>query len=74
MTDFDIVIFLFLDGDVPRSTTYGVNISQLIHFARVSSHVDDLNARNLQQNFSDKDMDIINFARRFQNFIGAILT
>ena len=43
--DFDIVNFPFLDGDVPRSTSYGVNISQLIRFARVSSHVDDLNTR-----------------------------
>ena len=38
--------FPFLDGDVPRSTSYGVYISQLIRFARVSSHVDDLNRRN----------------------------
>ena len=35
--------FLFLDGDVPRLTSYGVYISQLIRFARVSSHVDDFN-------------------------------
>ena len=33
--DFDIVNFPFLDGDVPRSTSYGVYISQLIRFARV---------------------------------------
>ena len=38
--DFYIVIFPFLDGDVPRSASYGVYISQLIRFARVSSHVD----------------------------------
>ena len=44
--DFDIVNFPFLDGDVPRSTSYGVYISQLIRFARVSSHVDDFNTRN----------------------------
>ena len=43
--DFDIVNFPFLDGDVPRSTSYGVKISQLIRFARVSSHVADFNAR-----------------------------
>ena len=30
--DFDIVNFSFLDGDVPRSTCYGVYISQLIRF------------------------------------------
>ena len=44
--DFDIVNFPFLYGDVPRSTSYGVYISQLIQFARVSSHVDDFNTRN----------------------------
>ena len=44
--DFDIVNFPFLDGDVPRSISYGVYISQLIRFARVSSHVADFNARD----------------------------
>ena len=42
----DIVNFLFLDGDVPRSASYGVYISQLIRFACVSSHVDDFITRN----------------------------
>ena len=40
--NFDIVNFPFLDGDVPRRPSYGVYISQLIHFARASSHVTDL--------------------------------
>ena len=44
--DFGIVNFPFLDGDVSRSTSYGVYISQLIRFARVSSQVDDFNTRN----------------------------
>ena len=44
--DFYIVNFPFLDGDLPGSTSYGVYISQLIRFARVSSHIDDLNTRN----------------------------
>ena len=45
-------------------------------FPRVSSHVDDFKTeiRFWQQNFSDKDIDIIYFVRRFQNFIGGILT
>ena len=34
--DFEIVNFLFLDDDVPRSTSYGVLIPQLIRFARTS--------------------------------------
>ena len=38
--------FSFLDGDVPRSTSYGVHISQLIRFARASSIVADFNTRN----------------------------
>ena len=42
----EIMNFPFLDGDVPRSTFYGVYISQLIRFARASSHVVDLNTRN----------------------------
>ena len=38
--DFDIFNFPFLDGDVRRHP--GVYISQLIRFARVCSHFDDL--------------------------------
>ena len=44
--DFEIVNFPFLDGDVPQAASYGVYISQLIRFARVSSHVTDFNTRN----------------------------
>ena len=38
--------FPFLDGDVPRSTSYGVYFSQLIRFAQVSGHANDFNTRN----------------------------
>ena len=44
--DFEIVNFPFLDGDVLRSTSYGVYISQLIRFARASSIVADFNTHN----------------------------
>ena len=44
--DFGIVNFPFLDGDVPRRTSYGVYISQLIRFARASSNVSDFSCRN----------------------------
>ena len=44
--DFNIVNFPFLHGDVPRRPSYGVYICQLIRFARVCSHVNDLNTRN----------------------------
>ena len=45
--NFEIVNFPFLDGDVPRSPSYGVYISQLIRFARVCSNVDDFISKNL---------------------------
>ena len=44
--DFEIFNFPFSDGDVPRSTSYGVYISQFIRFARTSSYVIDFNTRN----------------------------
>ena len=44
--DFDIVNLPFLDGDVPRRTSYWVYISQLIRFARASSNLNDFNYRN----------------------------
>ena len=44
--DFEIVNFPFLDGDVPRSTSYRFYISQLIRLARASSNVADFNTRN----------------------------
>ena len=45
--NFEIVNFPFLDGNHHRPPPYGVYISQLIHFARVCSNVDDFNNRNL---------------------------
>ena len=44
--DFDTVNFPFLDGYVPRRTSYGVYISQPIRFARASSNLNDFNYRN----------------------------
>ena len=44
--NFEIVNFPFLDGDVPRSPSYGVYITQLILFARVCPNIDDFNNRN----------------------------
>ena len=38
--------FPVLDGDVPRSTSYEVYISQLIRFARASSYVTGFNTHN----------------------------
>ena len=44
--DFGTVNLSFMDGDVQRPSSYGVYISQLIRFARVCSHVVDINDRN----------------------------
>ena len=68
--NFDIVNFPFLDGDVPQRPSYGVYISQLIRFARASSHVTDFNNRNkFVPNFLSKAIGIINSAKHFPNFI-----
>ena len=78
--DFDIVNFPFLDGDVHRRTSYGVYISQLIRFARASSNLNDFYYRNkaltaklLRQGYRyfklRKAIAILNFVRRFRNFI-----
>ena len=45
--NFELVNFPFLDGDVPRSSSYGIYILQLICFARVCSNVDGFNNLNL---------------------------
>ena len=44
--DFNIVNYPHLDGDVPRATSYGIYISQLIRFARACSSIKDFNYRN----------------------------
>ena len=44
--NFEIVNFSFFDGDIPRRPPSGVYISQLIRFARASSHVTDFNNNN----------------------------
>ena len=44
--NFETVNFPFLDGDFPRSLSYGVYISQRIRFVRVCSNVSEFNNRN----------------------------
>ena len=68
--------FLFLDGDVPRSTSYGVYISQLIRLAQVSSHVDDFNTRNkvLTAKLLRQGHRYHKLRKAFSKFIGGILT
>ena len=41
-----LLLYRSLDGDVPRHTSYGVYISQLIRFARAPSNVNDFICRN----------------------------
>ena len=45
--NFEKVNFPFLGGDIPRSPSYGVYISQLIRLARVCSNFDGFLKRNL---------------------------
>ena len=68
---FEIVNFPFLDGDIPHSTSDGVYISQLIQFARASSHINGFNTSNKLsvRNFLNKVIGIINFVKLFLDFI-----
>ena len=77
-----LINFPFLDGDFPRSTSYGVYISQVIRFARVSSHVADFNARNkslaaklLQQGYRFHKIrkTVSKFYRRHHWFLNSML-
>ena len=45
--DFEIVSYPHLSGDVPRATSSGVYISQLVRCSRACCHVSDFNVRNL---------------------------
>ena len=45
---FPIVNFPWLNGDVPRLTSCGVDISQLVRFARCCTSVLDFHPKNLQ--------------------------
>ena len=44
--DYDIVNCPFVDGDIPRSTSFGVCTSNLRRFARESGLVRDFDDRN----------------------------
>ena len=45
-SDFNIVNFPFLVGDVPRHASYGVYFSLIFRYARVCNYVANFNARN----------------------------
>ena len=64
---FEIVNFPFLDGDVPRSPSFGVYISHFIRFARVCSNIDDFNNRTLFMTTKFLKQDIIKFEKHFLN-------
>ena len=68
--DFKIVNIPLLDGDVPRSTSYGVNIIQLIRFASASSYVTDFNTRNklLTQKFLKQGYRYHKLRKTFSKF------
>ena len=62
--DFDIVNFPFLDGDVPRRTSY-LDSPELLQILMTLTTV----IKPLLPNFFDRAIVISNFVRRFRNFI-----
>ena len=69
--DFDIVNFPFLDGDVPRRTSYGVYISHLLDSPELLRILVTWTTviKPLLPNFLGRAIIILNFVRRFRNFI-----
>ena len=62
-SNFEIVNFPFLDGDVLHTPSYGVYFSQLRLFAIVGSNVSDFNIKNQNlkvELLNKKVIDIIN--------------
>ena len=77
--DFHIVNFPFLSSNIPSSPSYGVNISQLIRYARCCSYYDDIGYRRkllfdrlLSQGYEVKCLrnSLINFYGRYPDLIG----
>ena len=70
--DFDIANFPFLDGDVPRRTSYGVYISQLItdspELLQILVTLTTV-IKSLMPNCLGRAVVIFYFVRRFRNFI-----
>ena len=66
---FDIVNFPFLEGDVPRRTSYGVYISQLLDSPELLQILVTLTPviKPLLLNFLGRAIVILNFVRRFRN-------
>ena len=76
--DFDIVNFPFLDGDVPRRTSYGVYPVSILRRSISGRHRPELLQilmiltiviKFLLPNFLGRAIVILNFVRRFRNFI-----
>ena len=59
-----ILIFWFLDGDVPRSLSYGAYNLQLISFARLCSNVSDFNRRNQATKYHKLRKNVLLFYHR----------
>ena len=74
--DFDIVNFPFLGGDVPRRTSYmGYTYLNLLDAPELLQILVTLTAviKPLLPNFLGRAIVILNFIRRFRNFIADIV-
>ena len=63
----------FLDGDFPPSKSYGVYISQLIRFTRISSHVTDFNTLKQGYRYHTLYQTLSKFYRRYYDLISKFL-
>ena len=69
--DFNIFNFPFLDGDIPRRTSYGytyLNLFDSPEFLQILVTLTTV-IKPLLPNFLGRAIVILNFVRRFRNFI-----
>ena len=66
--DIDIVNFPFIDGDVPRRTSYGVYILDSPELLQILVTLTAI-IKPLLPNFLGRAIVILNLVRRFRNFI-----
>ena len=69
--DFDVISFPYLDGNIPKSQSYGIFISQLIRYVRINTSSSNFisDCRKLVTKLVGQYFDVAALRKRFQVFI-----
>ena len=69
--DFDVINFPYLDSNIPKGLSYGIFISQLIRYARISTSFSNFisDCKKLVTKLVGQYFDVAALRKRFQVFI-----